>query len=255
MDPDQRAQSLSVAERLGATVYDLVVHEVSNLTPSMRRITLGAEGLASLGSLPGQDVMLSVPTAEGSWVRRRYSVRSFDPAAERIVLDVVAHGDGPGAHWAAGAAVGDVVEGIGPRGKVLINPGAAWHLFVGDESFTPAIFSMVEALTPATPAIVVIEVGGSDDELPLEAAACPDGPRWLHRTTSPGAPSAVVLDALRDLRLPSGSGFAYLGGEFHTVAAVRDLLVERGLDKAQISAKPYWRANMANASHGEPVKE
>jgi NADPH-dependent ferric siderophore reductase len=167
----------------------------------------------------------------------------------------VAHGDGPGAHWAAGVAAGDVVEGIGPRGKVLVDPEAAWHLFVGDESFTPATFSMVEALTPATQATVILEVGGVDDELPLDAVACPGGPRWLHRMQSPGEPSAVVLDAVRAVELPVGPGFAYLGGEFHTVAAVRDLLVERGLDKEQISAKPYWRAHMANASHGEPVKE
>ena len=255
MDPDQRAQSLSVAERLGATVYDLVVREVADLTPSMRRITLGADGLAGLGSLPGQDIMLSVASADGSWVRRRYSVRFFDPVAEQVVLDVVAHGDGPGARWAAGVAVGDVVEGIGPRGKVLIDPEATWHLFVGDESFTPATFSMVESLTPATPATVILEVDGADDELQLDAAACPDGPRWLHRVQSPGEASAVVLDAVRAVELPSGAGFVYLGGEFHTVAAVRNLLVERGLDKEHLSAKPYWRAHMANASHGEPVKE
>jgi NADPH-dependent ferric siderophore reductase len=255
MDPDQRAQSLSVAERLGANLYDLVVHEVADLTPAMRRITVGAAGLGAMDPLPGQDMMLSVAAADGSFVRRRYSVRHFEPAAERVVLDVVVHGDGPGARWASAVAVGDEVEGIGPRGKVTVNPDATWHLFVGDESFTPAIFSMVESLAAETPALVFIEVGGSSDQLPLDAAACPDGPTWLHRRSTPGEPSALVLEHLRSLALPPGPGFAYVGGEFHTVAAIRALLIERGLDQGSFSAKAYWRAHMANASHGEPVKE
>ncbi len=255
MEPDQRAQSLSVAERLGATVYDLVVDEVSNLTPSMRRIGLAAEGLAGLDPLPGQDMMLSVSTDDGSFVRRRYSIRSFDPVAQRVVLDVIVHGDGPGARWADAAALGDLVEAIGPRGKVTVDPDAAWHLFIGDESFTPAIFSMTEALDAETPAVVVIEVGGSDDELPLDAVACADGPHWLHRQSSPGVPSEVLLGELHRLALPAGVGHAYVGGEFHSVQALRALLIERGLDKDAISAKAYWRAGSSNASHGEPPKD
>jgi NADPH-dependent ferric siderophore reductase len=255
MDPEQRAQSLSVAERLGAHLYDLVVDEVSDLTPAMRRITVGADGLSAMSPLPGQDMMLSVAAADGSFVRRRYSVRYFDPVAERVVLDVVVHGDGPGARWASAVSVGDVVEGIGPRGKVMVNPDAAWHLFIGDESFIPAIFSMVESLAAETPALVCIEVGGPSDQLPLDAVACPDGPSWLHRRSDPGEPSVSVLEYVRDVEFPAGPGFAYVGGEFHTVATVRAVLMERGMDKDRFSAKAYWRANMANASHGEPVKE
>ena len=36
------------------------------------------------------------------------------------------------------------------------------------------------------------------------------------------------------------------------VADMRKVLLERGLATAQISAKPYWRAGVANAAHGEP---
>jgi NADPH-dependent ferric siderophore reductase len=255
MDPDQRAQSLSVAERLGAQLYDLVVHEVADLTPAMRRITVGADGLGTMDPLPGQDMMLSVATDDGSFVRRRYSIRFFDPTAERAVLDVVVHGDGPGARWASSVVVGDTVEGIGPRGKVTVNPDAAWHLFVGDQSFTPAIFSMVESLRATTPALVVLEFDEPSEQLTLDAAACPDGPTWLPRQGSPAESSVALLEHLGHLEFPAGPGFAYVGGEFHTVAAVRGVLIERGMDKDAFSAKAYWRANMANASHGEPVKE
>ena len=46
-----------------------------------------------------------------------------------VDLDVVVHGDGPGARWAATTRPGDHIEAIGPRGKVALVEGAAWHLF------------------------------------------------------------------------------------------------------------------------------
>jgi NADPH-dependent ferric siderophore reductase len=255
MATDGKAESLDLAERLGANLLELRVEDVSTLTPSLRRIRLSAEGLAQIGALPGQDVMLSVPTRDGSTVRRRYSIRKIEGEAGILVIDIVVHGDGPGAIWAAGVQPGDAVEGIGPRGKVTVKEEAAWHLFVGDESFTPAIFSMVESLPAQTPAVVVIEVGGAEDELPLDAVACPAGPTWLYRESAPGVASEVLLAHLKGLELPAGRGHAYVGGEFVNVRAVRAVLAELGMEDEQISPKAYWRAGRSNASHGEPPKE
>jgi NADPH-dependent ferric siderophore reductase len=241
-----------LAERLGVSLFDLRVEEVSLLTPSMRRIRLAAEGLAALGARPGQDMMCSFAD-NGSIVRRRYSIRQVDTGRESMLVDIVLHGDGPGARWAAGAAPGDVIEAIGPRGKVTIRDAARWHLFVGDESFLPAIFSMVESLPVDQPAVVVLEVDGPNDELPLDAVSCPQGPDWLHRDPSAAGFFQGVLARLPEFELPPGRGHAYVGGELSGVAAVRDLLVARGLESEQISAKAYWRAGSSNASHGEPA--
>lgn len=41
---------------------------------------------------------------------------------------------------------GDRVDGVGPRGKVFLDPDAHWHLFLGDESAAPASLNMLEAL-------------------------------------------------------------------------------------------------------------
>ncbi len=247
-----------MAERLGVSVYDLTVVDTAMLTPSMRQIRLSAPGLADLGSVPGQDMMLSVPRTTGSdtdprSIRRRYSIRHVDAADESVDLNVVLHGDGPGARWAAAAEPGDVIEAIGPRGKVFVNPDAAWHLFVGDEAFLPAAFAMAESLPALTPALVVMEVDSAADQLPLEAAACPEGPRWVHRSAGTGD---TLLGALSELELPpNGPGHAYIGGEFHAVAALRSALVGRGLSAEQISPKAYWRSDSANAGNGEPPKE
>ena len=254
----ERAASQAVAERLGVSLYDLTVVDAGTLTPSVRQIRLSAPGLADLGALPGQDMMLSVPRGTGAdsdprSIRRRYSIRHFDAAAESVDLYIVLHGDGPGARWAASAESGDVIEAIGPRGKVFVNPDAAWHLFIGDEAFLPAAFAMAESLPGSTPALVVVEVDSAADHLPLEAAACPEGPRWVHRGAGTGD---TLLGALSELEFPTfGRGQAYIGGEFHAVNALRSALVERGLDAEQISPKAYWRSDSANAGNGEPPKE
>jgi NADPH-dependent ferric siderophore reductase len=251
MDEPDRTASLALAERIGAQLFDLQVEEASALTPSIRRLRLGAVGLGALDPEPGQDLMLAVPSADGTPVRRRYTIRAHDPLAETVVLDIVLHGEGPGARWAADAATGDTIEAIGPRGKVLVKPEASWHLFVGDESFLPAAFTMAESLA-ATPAIVVLEIGGPGDEVALNAPACAAGPHWVHRSATTAGTAEALGDALSDLALPPGRGHAYVGGEFHQVAAVRSHLAGRGLAPDQISAKAYWRSGSANASHGEP---
>jgi NADPH-dependent ferric siderophore reductase len=53
--------------------------------------------------------------------------------------------------------------------------------------------------------------------------------------------SAVLGDAVRDLRLPDHPGVAYLAGEARTIQTLRKILItERGWDRRQIRTKPYW---------------
>jgi NADPH-dependent ferric siderophore reductase len=102
----------------------------------------------------------------------------------------------------------------------------------------------------------VLEVDGPDDEQPtIGADGRPLDVRWLHRGGADPADAANLVAALGSLVLPSGRGQAYLAGELRVVAAMRDALVARGLDAAAIATKPYWRAGVANAAHGEPERE
>jgi NADPH-dependent ferric siderophore reductase len=242
--------------RLGdVSQWDLEVIEALAVTPSMRRIRCTAPGLADLSYLPGQDLMLSVPTAGAgdTTFRRRYTIRSFDPAVPAVDLDVVLHGDGPAATWAGSVQPGDRIEAIGPRGKVTVVPAADWHLFAGDDSAIPASLAMAESLPASTRAIVLLEVDGVPDQQPARTI---DGREievdWVHRAGADPASGAHLVAALRALALPEGSGHAYLAGELGVVAQMRNVLLERGLAAEQISAKPYWRTGRANAAHGEP---
>lgn len=245
-------ETRAAAERLGAHALSLEVVEVAALSPGMRRIGLADPLLATITHRPGQDLTFAVPTdAEGCTIKRRYTIRHLDPAAVRADVDVVLHGDGPGARWARDVAPGNRVEAVGPRGKIFVDDDASWHLFVGDESYLPAAFAMTESLPAGATALLVLEHGEDVGELPLSSDAELRGPVWVrHDEAGEG-----LLDALASLELPAGEGHAYVGGEMHAVAAVRDALVGRGMPPEAISAKPYWRAQHPNADHGEPDRE
>ena len=255
--PDGRTlETSALVARLGdVSQWDLEVIDSTQITPSMRRIRCTAPGLAQLSYQPGQDVMLTVPTPAGRSFRRRYTIRSFDPDVPAIAIDVVLHGDGPAAAWAASVQPGGHIEALGPRGKITVDPHADWHLFAGDDSALPASLAMAASLLEPDRAIVILEVDGADDQQRTYATDGRELPvHWVHRSGEGPESGVHLVAALAAVPLPSGRGHAYLAGELGVVAAMRRALLERGMAAEQISAKPYWRAGRANAAHGEPER-
>jgi NADPH-dependent ferric siderophore reductase len=243
--------SALLARMPDVSVWALELVGTTTLTPSMRRLHLRAPGLGALRFDPGQDLMVAVPAGDGRVFRRRYSIRAMDVETDTMALDVVLHGDGPGARWAGTAEPGGVVEAIGPRGKITLVPGATWHLFAGDESALPASFAMIEALPPGAQALCLLEVDGpADEQLPQVPAGCELSIVWLHRGDRAPGTSTVLEEAVESLDLPTGAGHAYLAGELRAVAGLRRVLVSRGLAAEQVSSKPYWRLGVSNAAQG-----
>jgi NADPH-dependent ferric siderophore reductase len=230
----------------------LEVAEVHDLGPSLREIRLTGNGLRGFRHAPGQDLMFRLPLDASSMVNRRYSIRRADPEAGHADLNVVLHGDGPAARWAAAARPGQQLpEVVGPRGKITWDPEAAWHLFLGDETYIPATLAMLTALPVGVVARAVLEVTGPDDELPFDSLADADV-RWLHRGGgSPGDP-ASLQEVLGTWSVPPGPGHVYIAAEVTVALSLRDHLLARGLSREQISAKGYWSRGRANATRGEP---
>jgi NADPH-dependent ferric siderophore reductase len=166
-------------------------------------------------------------------VKRRYTIRTARPEAGELDLDVLLHGHGPGSSWGAAAAPGDTVQFQGPRGKLQLT-SAGWHLLVGDESALPAISAVCEALTE--PAIAVVEVGGTADELPIAGART----HWVHRGSAPAGQPDLLAVAVDALPLPPGGGHGYLMGETRAMVALRAVLEGRGLAHEAIFVKGYW---------------
>jgi NADPH-dependent ferric siderophore reductase len=221
-------------------LWSLEVVGARDLNPRMRRVTLTGGDLNELSYKPGQDLVLQMPLANGTTGRRHYTIRQFDAAAKRLDIDFVLHGDSPSGNWARDARPGDRIEAMGPRGRVVLNPEADWHLFTGDETCIPGILGMLEILPSYAHAWAFVEIGDVSDRQPVESKARLNF-EWIERKGAPAGPSELMLNRVKSFALPSGRGQAYLIGETSNVRAQRHDLLARGLAKEQIAAEGYWR--------------
>jgi NADPH-dependent ferric siderophore reductase len=253
-DHPGRSENEALAERLGVFALSLQVERSDALTPSCQRLRLSGDELAGIDPLPGQDLMISLDSDGDRIRRRRYTIRRFDRVGLGVDIDIALHGGGPGMRWATTAEPGSTIEALGPRGKVLLDPDADWHLFIGDDSFAPAALSMAEAVPVDQVVVLALEIDGPGHEQPSEIQTSVEGPRWVPRAgASPGDPAALTA-ALEAIAFPGGRGFAYIGGEHAVVSSLRHGLIERGMDPAAISHKSYWRLGQQNGLHGEPER-
>lgn len=236
------AQIAEMMRRRGMKEWTLTVVGAKQVTPHMRRVTVKVEGDGAFEPKAGQDIVLLLPDATGNLGRRHYTIRRYDPASGLADIDLVIHSKvSPGARWALEAAPGDVVTAFGPRGRNVIQSGADWRLFVGDETCIPAILGMIEALPADAKAHAIIEIADDGErQQPLgETQATID---WLSRGGAPARPmSAALIERIAAYAPPEGRGHVYVLGETSTIRRQRHDLLARGFAKDQIFGEGYWR--------------
>ena len=210
---------------------------------------------ATLAGVPGNDVMIRLVDAKGRYVRRRYSVRALDAQNDEFTLWLTVDHDGPGTTWVKGATKGELVDVIGPRGKVLLDPLADWHLFLGDASGLAAFYRMAQSIEVPGRAIFIVEIDAADDALsaPFAEGLGVTG-IFVDRQGRSTSDAEGLMRGLAAFELPPDLGHAYLFGEFHIMRVLESALLDRGLAPDQISHKAFWRSGRSNADHGEPIK-
>jgi NADPH-dependent ferric siderophore reductase len=205
----------------------------------MREIRVRGPALGMVGSRPAAHVPVLIAVPDGAAVLRTYSVWTHDRAASTLALRVVAHRPGgPGSRWAAGVAVGERLRIGLPRNRITLDPGAPYHLVVGEETGAVPLLAMLAALPTSATTTGVLETTDAAHELSI-----PDhrNVAWVRRGGASAANSPVLLRAVRELDLPSTPGVAYVAGESATCAAVlRHLLRERGWPRRAVRVQTQW---------------
>ncbi|MGI6879432.1 siderophore-interacting protein [Microbacterium sp. gxy059] len=189
---------------------------------------------------------------------RTYTVRRFDLDAGRIWIDFVTHGDeGVAGPWADRARPGDPIVLLGIGGGYAPDSDADWHLLAGDESALPAISSALEALPRDARGTALIEVGGADDEIGIDAPAGVDVV-WLHRGDREAGTTELLVDAVRETPWRDGRVQVFVHGERGAMKALRPYFTdERGVERAHMSLSAYWahgrREDAFQAEKREPI--
>ncbi|KPA93275.1 MULTISPECIES: siderophore-interacting protein [Pseudomonas] len=233
----------------------LQVLRVRDLTPRMRRITLGGPELAGFISLGTDDhVKLFFPqtAAEQAALEtlvigakdngplpamRDYTPRRYDLERGELDIDFVLHGDGPASTWAEQATPGQFLHIGGPRGSLVVPDIFDSYLLIGDETALPAIARRLEGLAANRRALVVVEVENAAEQQPLHSQAQVEV-IWVRRD----APGQGLLQTVEQLTPPSGSLYAWVATEAGLSRKVRRVLLDiHGLDEAFVKAAGYWR--------------
>lgn len=234
----------------------LEVLRVVDLTPRMRRITLGGPELAGFVSLGTDDhVKLLFPqNAEQAAAletlvlgagkdngpmpaMRDYTPRRYDLNTLELDIDFVLHGDGPASTWAEQAKPGQFLHIGGPRGSMIVPDIFDSYLLIGDETALPAIARRLEGLAANRRALVIVEVENGKEQQVLQSAA-EVNVIWVLREGG----KDHLLSTVRQIQVPGGSLYAWIATESKVSRQIRRVLLdEHGLDEQFVKAVGYWR--------------
>lgn len=234
----------------------LQVLRVVDLTPRMRRITLGGPELAGFVSLGSDDhVKLMFPqNAEQQAAletlvlgagkdngplpaMRDYTPRRYDLDTLELDIDFVLHGDGPASTWAEQAQPGQFLHIGGPRGSMIVPDMFDSYLLIGDETALPAIARRLEGLAANRRALVVVEVENGAEQQKLESAAQVNV-IWVLREGGKNN----LLTTVKQLQVPGGNLYAWVATESRVSRQIRRVLLdEHGLNEQFVKTVGYWK--------------
>ncbi|MBB2494231.1 siderophore-interacting protein [Aquipseudomonas ullengensis] len=234
----------------------LDVLRVTDLTPRMRRITLGGPELAGFISLGSDDhikLFFAQNAAEQAALEtlqlaskgnddgprpamRDYTPRRYDAALNELDIDFVLHGDGPASTWAEQAAPGQHLYVGGPRGSMIVPDSFDSYLLIGDETALPAIARRLEELPANRQVLALIEVANAAEQQTLRSAANVEI-HWLHREAGQD-----LLSAVKGVSLPGGSLYSWVATESALSRRIRRVLLDDfAVNEDFLKAAGYWK--------------
>ncbi|WP_338493018.1 siderophore-interacting protein [Pseudomonas trivialis] len=232
----------------------LEVLRVVDITPRMRRVTLGGpelEGFVSLGSDDHIKLLFPQNAAEQAALEsptfsikgdgpqpamRDYTPRRFDLDIGELDIDFVLHGDGPASTWVEQVKVGQHLYIGGPRGSMIVPDIFDSYLLIGDETALPAIGRRLEELPAGRQVLAVIEIENEAEQQALQSAA-DVRVIWVIRGRND------LLDTVQKLTLPDGSLYCFVATESRLSRQLRRVLLDtHQVNEELLKAAGYWRA-------------
>ncbi|MEO1231362.1 MAG: siderophore-interacting protein [Myxococcota bacterium] len=212
------------------------------LSPNLTRMTLAGDALSDFpDGFEGGYIKLSVPDGSGQALRS-YTIRSFDPAALSLDIDMVSHGDGgPAARWANRAQVGERLTIMGPGPVRRLDAAADWFIAAGDMSALPGISVNLAALPDDAAGYAVIEVISPEDRIEIER---PPGIElsWVVHA-DPLQPSGHLEAAVKNIPWRPGEVSVWVAGEYGAARALRQYFRhERDVPREATYVSCYWKA-------------
>jgi NADPH-dependent ferric siderophore reductase len=262
---------------------ELDVRAVREVTPGMRRITLGGEQLGGFHNgdfdlpafvsdgfddvvrlyfpIPGENRLVLPVQKERTidWKQedrslgRDYTVRRYDPERGEVTVDFAQHVTGVASAWSQRVRPGDRIHIAGPLASSPIPSGVDWYLVAGDETALPAIGRLLEELPDGALAQVFVEVAEPGHEQRIDTGAKAEI-TWLYRHGRAAGSTTLLADAARTAPWWPGSVYAWVAGEALSIKPIRRYLREvRELPAEFVDVAGYWRRTEVSALDDDPA--
>ncbi|CNF83366.1 iron-chelator utilization protein [Yersinia enterocolitica] len=182
------------------------------------------------------------PAAEVRPIVRTYSVRAIRAELCEIDIEFALHDhSGPAVNFARNAKSGDWIGITNPGGPETMLPAAEYSYLVGDPSSLPAIAALLETLPANAQGHAIIRVDTPQDVLNLVKPAGFEL-SWVIGGTEK---NDEVITQFCALELPMEEATFWLAGEDRMVVQLRRYLRrEKGCERQQLYAVPYWREGL-----------
>ncbi|RUT89175.1 MULTISPECIES: siderophore-interacting protein [unclassified Mesorhizobium] len=254
-----------------AQFREMVVTDIRDLTPHMRRIRLAGENLSRFTKFGGMHIRMLFPTREvpdplwpvlggnglPAWpaddrrpVARVYTIRTLDVETGLIDVDFLIHpGDSVGSAWAMQAAPGMKVGIMGPVGRPVRQ--AEWYVLGADETGLPALARLLETLPAETKGVAFVEIANDGERQAINNATRIEV-HWLTRDGVAAGEDRLLAEAVRSVAWPQGgSAFGWFAAEAAAAKIVREYWRDTlGLGRDQTLAAAYWRRGSAGLMAG-----
>lgn len=228
---------------------ELEVLNTQTVTPHMRRITLGGEGMASFPEDQASAYIKLIFPNEGDTrpLMRTYTVRHHRDA--EIDVDFVIHEDaGPASQWAVETQPGDRIMVGGPGPKKLANENADWYFLVGDMTALPAISVNLAELPANARGYAVLEVLDPADIQELEK---PNNLELIWFVNPQPDPNGqALLNRVKELEWLEGQADVWAACEFQSMRNLRAYFKqERQVPKHHLYVSSYWKMGISEDQH------
>ena len=177
---------------------------------------------------------------------RTYTPLRWKADKPELDIEVVLHGEGPGAAWAPVVKQGDPAVISGRSGGALFpDVFADWHIVAGDETALPAIGTLLDVMPQSMRTDVLAEVRGQKEILAFESAA-EIGTQWIHPPHGE-MPGRALADTVKSLQLPEGNGRIWVICEGAIMREISKHCIEDwGLYSSVLRTQGCWKAGASN---------
>ncbi|CAM2922003.1 SIP domain-containing protein [Prescottella defluvii] len=265
-------------------IREVDVLRVEDVTPGMRRVTVGGPAMDShvrdgvllpavrtngfdddiklLPADPRTGVLpFEVPrnTDNGTvdWpagafqYSRTYTVRHFDAETREMAIDFAEHEGGLASDWAYRVRPGEKILMAGPKHSSSLPREAEWMLVAGDQTALPAIARCLETLPADLPATVVIEVAEPTHRQDLKSDA-PVDITWLFRSENNGA--SRLAETVQAVEWRPGQPYLWVAGEALAIKPLRRWAKQdKAIPKEFVEIAGYWRHREGPHTAGVPA--